>query len=597
VIHTENNENKMKNEDLLKYEATMTEDGVTVQRTLFVNRPLEESERDKAIRAGLESMSLPEARAELLRLQEREAKWIERILEEAKREGKQGSDLSTYIMTRMNEPDEGQLDLKKRETVLLNMIVHMTVLADQEIHKETDRARQTDLLIDTYGLKLLTRARFTKERVQYMEGRGLIIRDKRPLASKKKKPQDLYMMEPTVIPINNNATLDLIHEIYEDIVEAIKAKSEELRPSRQEGEALVLPFGEMARDLIPRVKNPGDSIFAPGLYKEAYLKGENGEEDKVLDLAFRDGAIYASTESTEPLVELRRVGTSEKVYDLDYGLLHAIYSECIQNGERLEGRYVIKLSGLMERMGKSARGTNRKAVLEQIQEFHSTFTSIPKRPGTKDNCSYFQLFTSSYIQDADLLLVTMDFFDLYNGIISKSYLEKQKKRASKALKGDIEEKIAKLEPGKPSREGHHSLARMSLTSVRNKAAYYLVLSILDLISSAGVRVTKKPKKDGTVKPKPVHKTFQDIIEGNTLLKHRLSMAKSDKNRNTILSRTFKDAYEYLREHTRIYKYYKDLQIEEENMIPSMTDVKKGASFRCTHKGKVESPSEIPPSDK
>ena len=256
----------------------------------------------------------------------------------------------------------------------------------------------------------------------------------------------------------------------------------------------------------------------------------------------------------------------------------------------------------MERMGKSARGTNRKLVLEQIQEFHSTFTSIPERPGTKDNYSYFQLFTSSYIQDADLLIVTMDFFDLYNGIISKSYLEKQKKRASKTLQGDIEEKISRLEPGKPSREGHHSLAKMSLTSVRNKAAYYLVLSILDLISSAGVRVPRKTGKTGEDKSKRepvkrIHKTFQDLIEGNTLLKHRLSMAKSDNDRNKILRRTFEDAYEYLREHTRIHEYYKDLHIDEEKMIPSITDVKKGVSFRCTHKGKVESPSEIPPSDK
>ena len=128
----------------------------------------------------------------------------------------------------------------------------------------------------------------------------------------------------------------------------------------------------------------------------------------------------------------------------------------------------------------------------------------------------------------------------------------------------------------------------------------MVLSILDLISSAGVRVPKKPGKDGENKAnrepvKRIHKKFQDLIEGSTVLKHRLSRAKSDKDRNTILSRTFKDAYEYLREHTRIYEYYKDLRIDES--IPSMTDVKKGLSFRCTHKGKVESPSEIPPSDK
>jgi len=141
-----------------------------------------------------------------------------------------------------------------------------------------------------------------------------------------------------------------------------------------------------------------------------------------------------------------------------------------------------------------------------------------------------------------------------------------------------------------------------LTSVRDKTAYYLVLSILDLISSAGVRVPRKTKQSGESKPKRepvkrIHKTFQDLIEGNTVLKHRLSTAKSDKDRNTILSRTFKDAYEYLKKHTRLYEYYKDLHIDEEKMIPSMTDVKKGASFRCTHKGKVESPSEIPPSGK
>lgn len=597
VIHTEERDiNKMAMTDGSEW----SDKGLEEQRALFAEQLLEQSERDKAIQAGLETMNLAEVKTEILRLRERQAKWIGRILEEAKIDGKSGSDLSTYIMARMNDPDEGQLDIKKRETILLNMLVHKTIEADREIHKETDRARQVALLIETYGLRLLTRARsFTKERVQYMESRNLIIKDERPLVDPKRKPQDLYMTEPTVSFLNNNPTLDLIHKLFEDIVEAIKAGSEELRPSRQEGEALVLPFGEIARGLVPRVKHPGDSIFSTGLYTDAYLKGANGEEDRVLDLDFRDGSLYPYKGATEPLLEVRNVGTSEKVYDLDHALLMAIYSECMTSGERIDGRYVIKLSKLMDKMGKSARGKNKKSILADIRRFGSTFAAVPTRPGLKDNYSYFSIFSSTYYQDTDLLMVSMDFFDLLNGTISKNYLESRKRRAGKALNGEIEEKIAKLEPGKPSREGHHSLAKMSLTSVRNKTAYYLVLSILDLISSAGVRVSRKSGESKSKREpvKRIHKTFQDLIEGNTVLQHRLSMAKSDNDRNTILSRTFKDAYEYLREHTRIYEYYKDLHIDEEKMIPSITDVKKGASFRCTHKGKIESPSEILPSDK
>jgi len=596
VIHTENNENK------LNYEDISTEDGLEEQRALFVNQLLQESERDKAITAGLDTMSLQEARAEALRLRDQETKWIERIVEQAKREGKAGSDLSTYIMTKMNEPDEGQIVLKKRLTLLLNMIVHKTSDADREIHRETDKSRQVALLIETYGLRLLTRARFPKDMVQYMDGRGLIIRDKRPPVDKR-KPQDLYFTEPTVIPINNNSTLGLIHELYADIVDEIKARSEERRAPRQEGEALVLPFGDGARELVPRVKRPGDSIFAPGLYKDAYLKGENGEEDRVLDLDFRDGAFYASKEDKEPLVELRRVGTSEKVYDMDHGLLMAIYTECMTKGQYVGGsQHTIKLSSLMTRMEKNGRGMGKEKILEKIRELNTTWTAIPNKPDEKRDRSFYWLMSASYNEKTDLLLVTMDFFLLYNGTVARSFLQQVKKRAGKSLKGDIDERIAKLEQGKPSREGHHSLAMMSLSSVKNKAAYYLVLSILDLISSAGVRVPRKTKQSGDSKPKRepvkrIHKTFQDLIEGNTVLKHRLSMAKSDNDRNKTLSRTFKKAYEYLREHTRIYEYYKDLHIDEEKMIPSMTDVKKGASFRCTHKGKIESPSEVPPSDK
>jgi len=590
VIHTENNENKLNYEDISK------EDGLEEQRALFVNQLLQESERDKAIREGLETMNLAEVKTEILRLRDRQAKWIGRILEEAKMDGKSGSDLSTYIMARMSDPDEGQLDIKKRETILLNMLVHKTVSADNEIHKETDRARQVALLIETYGLRLLTRARFPKERVQYMESRYLIIKDERPLVDPKRKPQDLYMTEPTVSFLNNNPTLDLIHKLFEDIVEAIKAGSEELRPSRQEGEDLILPFGEMARELVPRVKHPGDSIFAPGLYKDAYIKGENGEEDRVLDLDFRDGAFYASKEAKEPLVELRRVGTSEKVHDMDHGLLMAIYTECMTNGQYVGGsQHTIKLSSLMTRMEKNGRGMGKEKILEKIRELNTTWTALPKKPDEKRDRSFYWLMSASYNEKTDILLVTMDFFLLYNGTVARSFLQQVKKRAGKALKGDIDERIARLEPGKPSREGHHSLAKMSLTSRRNKAAYYLVLSILDLISSAGVSVPRKPKNKDQATPKRepvkrINKTFQSLIEGNTVLEHKLSMAKSDKDRNTILSRTFKDAYEYLREHTRIYEYYKDLHIDEEKMIPSMTDVKKGASFRCTHKGKIESPS-------
>lgn len=578
VIHTENNENKIGNEDLLKYEATMTEDGVTVQRTLFVNQLMEQSERDKTIRAGLEGMSLPEARAELLRLHEREAKWIERILEEAKREGKAGSDLSTYIMTRMNEPDEGQLDLKKRETVLLNMIVHMTVLADREIHKETDRARQTDLLIDTYGLKLLTRARFTKERVQYMEGRGLIIRDKRPLLDVKRKPQDLYMMEPTVVPINNNPTLDLIHKLYAEIVEELRAAPvvEDWRATFKGKDSLVIPY-LLTQSLRPNVKELDKDIFEPGLYTQAYHREST---DKVLELTFQDGSVYEKGKK-EPIMDVVNVGTSEKALDLDHGLLMAIYTECAEHGEHIGGsQYTIKFSSLMNRMGKNARGKSRDEILKKMGALSNAWAVFPDKPNERKSRSFYQLMGLSYDEDTDILLVTMDFFLLYNGRITREYWKRKQKYLSKKQQSLIPEAIEAKE-GQIRRDGHHSLARMSLSSVRNKSAYYLVLSILELISGAGVSVSKsKPEKD-------VHKKVQDLIRDNPILRDRLERAgDSNSKKNVILRRAFSDAYEYLREHTRIYEYYKDLKIDE-TFKPSWTDVEKGASLMITHRGKAE----------
>lgn len=129
--------------------------------------------------------------------------------------------------------------------------------------------------------------------------------------------------------------------------------------------------------------------------------------------------------------------------------------------------------------------------------------------------------------------------------------------------------------GKPQMLPSYSyLVDMTITKEKNKKAIEIVLIVVALIEQAG---TNTP-----------HICVQTIIQRNRLLSESLK-GQSSGNKNTILKRAFKKAWELLSNKTYLTTVYKNIQLPDPDDISSIpTNSTLDKVFEFPHEGKIKS---------
>lgn len=326
-----------------------------------------------------------------------------------------------------------------------------------------------------------------------------------------------------------------------DTIEQLKA----LRENNSPKEAIdTLPKPE--KDIIASITHADYWSSMNSLESgKAYIKVMDAEFSKTINIE-NNSITIKGRDDVE--LSLQDVQTSEIIRDIDYTLLKSIYSYIYFNKKHLQGvSFNIKLNDLAKYLGVNPRGVNGKQVIQDIQKFDRIMAVHPD--GSK---SRILVLLKEDKRNGVLTLASPFFIDLMKAIEDDSTISKTIKGKTKTF----------------TLPAYSYLIKSTINKCKNKEAIAVADYLVTLIEQAG----------GT----GAHIRIDTILERIPILKEKLEGIAANKDKSIILRRTFKKAYELLKQETFIYDKYKDLNITE--VLPTITTL--SSVINITHQGKA-----------
>ena len=243
--------------------------------------------------------------------------------------------------------------------------------------------------------------------------------------------------------------------------------------------------------------------------------------------------------------------SAERVLDIDivtlklcYGIILSQFEEAFRKGTEPKEIITIYYPDLAKKMGKAVNLGSKDVyrVIDDLMQFQ-TMVGITKRNDVLpllvfmgyDECTNVIRFASPYMNKI--------IREIYNDSILKD------KSGNPIFKGN----------GLPDTEAAYSyLINSTIASQRNKRAVEIVCIIVQLIERVG---------KGTP-----HIAVSTILDRHPILLQSIQKCKRNADRNTLLKKKKKKAYELLRTHTRLTEKYKNIQLPDpanKETLPTM----------------------------
>ncbi|MCQ2417713.1 MAG: hypothetical protein MJ071_07875 [Oscillospiraceae bacterium] len=323
-------------------------------------------------------------------------------------------------------------------------------------------------------------------------------------------------------------------------------------------------------------KNMPNTIAVPTIPNYQYLMSLNPTGNAYLQplsstdgLKFSDGKMYFIGNDIQPVseVELQDLITSDSVNQVDLGLLRIFYSIILtrfegSNHTEVEDITTLYVPDLAECMGLQ-RNINKNGIQRIIDIVKSFHNIVGVMHGTRNGKPSQSLFPVLNFEGYDDKHNTISFSSPYMNMVIKTVY---KLSIRKKPNGEVKTN----KKGEPTRIASHSyLIKSSIASERNKAAVENVVLIVQLIEQCGNRTP--------------HIAAKTLIKRNPLLEQRLNQ----KNKTTVLKRTFEATWRILREQTTLESRYSNIQLpdpKDPSVIPSVKNL-ESMVFQFPHEGK------------
>lgn len=299
-------------------------------------------------------------------------------------------------------------------------------------------------------------------------------------------------------------------------------------------------------------------------------------------------------------ITLQNWQTRSNIKELDLPALRLLYTVIYENAVNIDNHTItVYMPKLAEALGIYVRDRADKNKASDLMRKIRAFEHVI---GVLNNGSFFRL------------LVFMDYDKEKNTILFGSpYINRIIREL--IAKNTIQEKGKKIKGGKVKPLPYHSyLVHTDIAKERNKIAVEIVYVIERLLAQRGE--VKEPKETLTKKQleksiergvkkalkeefgesenlteykkeipiiTTAHKSFIGIINEIPLFKEALDGIEQTKDKNNLLKRHFKKAYELLKEKTDLYKHYENLTIPE--IIPTVSVLDN--TLKITHTGKIK----------
>lgn len=288
------------------------------------------------------------------------------------------------------------------------------------------------------------------------------------------------------------------------------------------------------------------SSFSPLEVGKAHLKVLENEFNETIQI---ENSVITLKGRDDVELTLQDIRTSEIIRDVDFVLLKSIYSYIYLNKKHLNGyTFDIKISDLANYLGVNPRGANGKQLMQAIREFDRVLAVHPN-----GSMSKVLGFIKHDTRNGILSITSPFFIDLMESI-------EQDTIRFRKIKGTEQ---------KYQLPAYSYLIKSTINKCKDKEAIAIADYLVTLVTQAG--------------GEGAHIRIDTLIEKLPTLKEKIDNVDSTRNKGVVLKRTFKKAYELLKDETYLYDKYNDLEVTE--ILPTMTTL--NSIIKITHKGKKD----------
>ncbi len=290
--------------------------------------------------------------------------------------------------------------------------------------------------------------------------------------------------------------------------------------------------------------------------------------DKAVEVHYNDTRGTSMTDESKPIhLEEGDTHFLSNVYSILYMNIVKDLPFITDHEEVMRYSAEIYIPDLMEFLGYTRQYSDaeKAMVIRQLRNYRNIVGVIVSNQDTdKPTKDYFELLDVASVRTKRN---TLRLFSPYmNELISILRQDEIKQNLFSAKENAMRRITCKgLEPN------HSTLIKPSIVKARNKRATEVVDVIVKLIEQTGPKGTP-------------HISAENIISRCPYLEVSLRCCELDRDRNMLLKKTFKAAWQYLDEYTLLKEVYKDIEFPTE--VPVMKHL-PDTVFTFPHKGKIK----------
>lgn len=286
-------------------------------------------------------------------------------------------------------------------------------------------------------------------------------------------------------------------------------------------------------------------------------------------LRFENGILTFKGFPATP-AELQEIYTEEGIEKINipllmviYSIIHEKFSETMPENQNINERINIYYPELAKGIGKSPKITKSDVqdCIHNIKLFEKLIGIITNGTGSTDILPV--IYNAEYDTTKNVISFTSPYIVKLIREIYTASIRTNKKKQVQLKKNGHPQMVA----------SHSYMIHMDIAKEKNKKAVEIVFIVVAVIEKAG-------KHNPNIKA-------ETIIERSCLLKHSLH-GQTAGNKTNILKRTFRKAWELLREKTDLISAYEDIHLpdpEDISVIP--TSATLDINFKFPNNGKPQ----------